>query len=1815
MGDPSWDDNFDAKISSPEIKQLVSGKIEELRKKLLDATRRNPLINLKFRPNSTSMLRVVDELPDVLRFNLSSQNEMRLVSLPALEDDLPDEQTNEFLDALFLGRQEDIEYKDAINKLDVEKDGSEEVLYKLERELKDRIREYLRLDPRPNKDETSLNKHAKLHNISPSYELPSPEDENEDGRHNDNDIQTLLLPEKLSRTVRLIAEKGKSFERETGVNVLQVAFGLLEWKDPQEREKYVSPLLMMEISIERRQSRAGAEFYINGIEKVSVNQSILQKLQTEHRLELPEYSEGGIEEYFKIIQAAHPSGWHWKVKREVCFGIFPSSKIAMYHDINPAKEEISDNKILAQLLATTGSGDSSYAETYDTDKPEVAETVPYLIADADASQFSALVDVANNKNISIEGPPGSGKSQTIVNLISAALKNGKKVLFVAEKLTALDVVKSRLEAYGLGNFILPLQAKRNASNDIYDGIEQRLEMESQYSDLKRDYSYKQKALIKSRNTLQEYLDVLGEYCGSTGLTNYEVIGKAISTHDIREPLPKNIRRLKIENVDSLNRDEVQLLLSEVQQFAASIDRLNSIPKLWMQSKKPIFNLDDAEDICETSAQVVKELEEVQSDSALADMGILLQNEIFETNLDPAIELINEVSRSFSSIDSGLLNVLLDRTTRYDTDCACDLLDERDELIESQIVSLVGKQAQVNWNAIEKAADFAKKHDGFISPEAHDQKARLYQDQLNELKKLIAAAEVLPEDLLNTRMTLSKIHDVALEISNIDNEILQLRRTGLAKSVAETSVTLKSKLRLLQKQLLKIQHDLPKFNGKLSFVLVKLHYEVIANANFMKKMSRGFKDSVSFYKGLSGGREPSQVQMASNLSLVYNYARDVKDFQDDNFLKADYGSKFQGIDTDLSEIQKIADFCSLYSDLAGYNPVLLRYLEDGDLTSLIGFAKTEQRLPEETFETVKVRSIELGEKFTNENSISENAKSHLKLFENRTVVSVAAIENCTEANERASALLVEVAQSSFGPKLKIDFRNIEYKTEFLRLHCGIAEKIENCADPIKVIASIQDRTILDMVETANKLKLRLENLDRDTQFISDSLGLTRGYNSLRDFAAKTSELLEASTEPNALLERTHLIRIEELLREKGMASLIDWVLDNAQDFDQQKLHLIAESLIAKSMADIVYKKNEGALLHYDGKAFDNIRAEIQEKDKQLITLSRQIISDHLIDNASPPAGNNVGSKKSFTDMSLLRHELHKKKRRVGVRDLTKRAGKALQELNPCWMMSPLAVAQYLHKDLFFDLLVIDEASQLTPENAIGAISRANQVVVVGDTKQLPPTNFFSKILDDTDVDEDLREDSESILDLANIAFTPIRQLRWHYRSRHSSLIQFSNKWMYKGELTIFPSANESDPDLGIELVEIPGTYKARRNIHEAQEIVKRTIFEMEENPSRSIGICTMNTDQKELISEEFERERAKNSKVRHFIEKWEHERFGLEEFFIKNLETIQGDERDVMMISTLYGPEEVGGKVLQRFGPINSANGHRRLNVLFSRAKEKIITFTSMKSNDILFNENQNKGVQMFKAWLEYSKTGYVPDTTSPNGDTESPFEDYVAAQLERLGCEVTPQVGASGFRIDLGIKHPDWPYGYLLGVECDGATYHSSKSSRDRDRLRQEVLEGLGWKIHRIWSTDWFRNPKNEIEILKEVIQSTIDENKRLGGQPKNSPPINDEDDLNDEDVLDWPQSLEQKPTPEIRKDPDIKMKEPAERLIQIGSVVRVKQISEGGGVLEITLIHGENDPDNGMVGVHAPLGSALLGAAADEIIEYKVGAYIKEVQILSIEK
>ena len=468
---------------------------------------------------------------------------------------------------------------------------------------------------------------------------------------------------------------------------------------------------------------------------------------------------------------------------------------------------------------------------------------------------------------------------------------------------------------------------------------------------------------------------------------------------------------------------------------------------------------------------------------------------------------------------------------------------------------------------------------------------------------------------------------------------------------------------------------------------------------------------------------------------------------------------------------------------------------------------------------------------------------------------------------------------------------------------------------------------------------------------------------------------------------------------------------------------------------------------------------------------------------------------------LNREAQKSRRIHPIRKIMERAGEAVKEIKPCFMMSPLSVSTYLPiEDTEFDLLIFDEASQITPEDAVGTFVRADQVVVVGDSKQLPPTNFFSVQAEEGGPDrfeKEKIEDLESILKEVSTAGLPSIRLKYHYRSQDESLIRFSNEEFYSDDpLYTFPSRFEDDDFLGLKFEYLPGvTYDGGgENVEEARRVVDAVEEHIRNRPHLSLGVGTFGRSQQRVIQDLIEERRRQNPGLEPFFNQT-----GEESFFVKNLERVQGDDRDVIFISVTYGPDE-NGRINRNFGPITGDNGWRRLNVLTTRAQKQIRVFSSMRGQEIDTSGNISDGVVYLSRYLKYARTGEYPTTTDPRGGTvDSPFEEAVKSALEREGYRVVPQVGESGFRIDLGIIDPDCLGEFICGIECDGASYHSAATVRERDRLRQQVLEDRGWTILRVWSTDWFTDKSVQIERLVEKIEEAREESD--AHHPADPPP------------------------------------------------------------------------------------------------------------------
>lgn len=459
------------------------------------------------------------------------------------------------------------------------------------------------------------------------------------------------------------------------------------------------------------------------------------------------------------------------------------------------------------------------------------------------------------------------------------------------------------------------------------------------------------------------------------------------------------------------------------------------------------------------------------------------------------------------------------------------------------------------------------------------------------------------------------------------------------------------------------------------------------------------------------------------------------------------------------------------------------------------------------------------------------------------------------------------------------------------------------------------------------------------------------------------------------------------------------------------------------------------------------------------------------------------------LPFLQTQMTKQRNIAPLRRVLKQSEPAVRAIKPCFLMSPLTVAQYLDgRAPSFDLVIFDEASQLPTEDAVGAICRGKQLVVVGDPKQLPPTNFFASSSGATasgPVGDDglpIVEDSESVLEEYMGAGLPVTRLKWHYRSAHESLITFSNVSFYDSDLYTFPSVETGADHMGLSFEYVAdGVYEGKGlNLAEARRVVDAVVEHAKARPHESLGVGTFNMRQQLAILDELELRRRQDPSLEPFFARGRDEGF-----FVKNLENIQGDERDVIFLSVTYA-KAADGRLRYNFGPLNGENGWRRLNVITTRARKRMRVYSSMKGDEINAAGTTSRGAHLLRDFLLYAEHGTLQSVVAnAAAQTDSPFEFEVVSELTRRGIRVVPQVGVAGYRIDVGVLDDEVLGRFVCGIECDGVTYHSSETARDRDRLRQQVLEARGWIIHRIWSTDWFKDRPNTIDrILRQIDEA-----------------------------------------------------------------------------------------------------------------------------------
>lgn len=1790
---------------------LINERIEVLRRKLQDTSRRNPLIHNVLRAQSGAFVRIVDEKPQSIFDHLViAERSMFLAPLPPLDIDPADEDTTEFKNAFLNAQSTDETYLKAIEKIDFETDEKAfDAQENADRALKNRLRDALDLPPRPQSEQLSdLMNHAKSHGINPSPSLPLPSAESADGRFDDHELQTLLFPKTFQSRLARILSKARMYQEERGLDVIYIVLGYLKWTLPnvEAQDEFKSPLLLIPVSLTKNKSLNGETYTVSKLADPLLNPSLEHKLTVEAKLDISQIKELvdtdsiDVEGLFEAIASLKPKNMRWTVAREASFGIYPFQGIELYYDLDTQSCDFLEFPIVTELMigrdVDSRIGSSTFSEE-DVESSIGKRLVPHIVLDTDSSQFISLLKVANNENVALEGPPGSGKSQTIVNAIANAIHSGKKVLFVAQKVTALEVVFSRLQSLGLHQFVLPLMGGHGSTDEFYEAVADRLAIRpppsyNRLDNLKAQYE-------TYRNQLSEYIDVLTSPVSGTGMCVHQVLGFAVSNSETIKKLPLELQSIDVypdKLVKDFGPSDIGAMALQIADLCERLVETEiTSGSVWADSDAENIDIDLVNKSLLDAAQASIEIETSLSklngserrlvDDLLSNSLKAIEYQIQELSRDRDLLRVHELSLEKGSIELGQsLHDLVEldgELTAYKSNFG--LSDEKLSIVGNSKTSLIRLKTFVDDYGIEEITV------GTIETTRNDLLA-----QKSSLEQLLSIKSGIIDQLLGG-ITIEQILSYAAllihqeEIRSFRKYLLQVGIEGARREIRKTRQLFRTRSHIFSSEHVPSIPELSNLKN------------TIQNAGIFSFLSKTFK---------SAKREAGQILVSADTKLAMLER-----------LEEAQGFVKEWTVLELSNHVNISD-----ESLSDQLSVLLSILDELEVlnnkSNMTLFSALSLLMLEELEDLLELLKI------NNAASMTWNdVESEASLIDSRISVIQDSLNELNEAERIFAGLgcqtriLQDLVSSSemindllskrtrLIETLGTDFDDCEHAKKMLGAHKSYTKLSESS---VQIVFDSDGQRTLEMLENllpafslsgkslATLLLAKGNNVAVEEMSVSKILGALGNHRSdqtgFNKLMARRSVLLEA--------------------KNAGIQNLVEKMagLELSQDFVST-----ARAALAASLQRQIQKAFGSLLMQFDGASLSFARERIQSLDRKIIEISQYEVARSAMERANPPRGNSFGKKSTYTDLALLKHELQKQ-RRTPPRKILRRANRALMELFPCWMMVPSAVAQHLPKKTDFDLVIIDEASQMTPENSISALMRAKNAFIAGDTNQLPPTNFFKGLSIDEDEDEDVTTTEESILELANVQFHPKHRLLWHYRSRHEDLIAFSNHYVYDSELVIFPSPTPTTKGLGISLVEVNGTFQRGINTVEAQVMLEAIVQFMRDNPDRSLGVAVMNQSQMEQLEALVFREAETNRTVSNYLDKWATARQGLEKFFVKNLENVQGDERDVIFIGTVYG-RDAQGKFYQRFGPINGSAGKRRLNVLFSRAKEQIVTFSSIPLGD--FNPSPtNEGATLLRRWLEFSATrrlGEVAYNHDRAGHTDSPFEDHVLEAVRSLGYEAVPQVGVSSYFIDIGVKHPSYPLGYICGIECDGATYHSSKSARDRDRLREEVLRRLGWDLYRIWSTDWFRDPLGCRDMLRAYLA------ERLDGLLKNV----DETEQFEKIQLEVRAASPKIPEPASEsREKDVVLESEGVvpdshdkvDTVRIGCKLLVRFLSgpRAGALHKLWFQETTNDPNFSVggyssIGTDSPLGEALEDAQVNEILTFKVRDEEIRVQLVEI--
>lgn len=1507
----------------------------------------------------------------------------------------------------------------------------------------------------------------------------------EPGAPRDDELVINMQPQRYGPTIERglanLFKKKQSVSLDTGLWVLYLGFGMLKWNDNGEQAR--SPLLLVPVDLEQKNGvRWHLSRYKDG--ESALNPALDIKFKKDFGIDLPtldQLEDTSISSVAEVVANKVADIDALVEEDETVLTTFFFHKEVIYRDLKQNADNITHHPIV-RLLAEGPNRekkeydfDFSLVPDYRLDQEHPPEEMACIL-DTDVTQRQCLIAARQGHSFVMDGPPGTGKSQTIANMIAQLISDDKTVLFVSEKAAALEVVQNRLYERGLHDFILALHSRtasrKEVAQELGRVLRERPKAEEQFN------MTKLAQLQETRNKLSDYALAINLLRQPFERSLHYAIGRILQIRSEND-ISVDIVVPKVDT-SNLNSASFWRLCDYAKQLSKSWGPVDRDDFLWRDLKDPdsmVIRQGEMRSLIDNCLDKLKQLK-----AQVTDACYQLRLSVRETPLlvPDLIDLLRLLKRGYPVGVSWLIS----EPPEYD-----QIVTDVQNL--SSLLSSRHCFEQVNhsWNQLSLIPEITR---GSIT-----------NKMLKEMSELVQEAKELATTIIDPANDLIRLFgfETTIDLGTLDL-LIELCRLFDSSTPPEpawfdpaVSWSLEQGVQTLHEQVISYQASYQ--NLKFVFTEQVLDLDLLALKARFAEVRKGIKRFRKQYR--ADKRQLAKVAWAGQYTKeILPRIDEAIEWQEQNTglkqTKEQYASLFgrywsdnlHNIDIEdircahniTKEILALAAGKVSYSGLAQYIETASEQRVQTSYMSLLNLAEKLARL----FLLAKRIGIQ---KENMARILITDIHGSLSLLDSvirEQKVLLDEIDTITD-----SEITIDLAEQSVNKKVNEVIQRISIPLGRVitddSLDPDYLQGVSAWVDQVrtKLRGSISTQTAELLLTTELEPDILNEYLEYFrvaidkfvTVFKSDYRDELKHDIMSSFFDNIHKDLVHFKNTIGDLVEWQSFDEAYQALKKAGWIEVVEECIDQRVSNKQVAL-LIEGSILQRWVQQMFAQCLDKKLRPLRSVIRDSLQRDFRVLDQELIAdTAARVINKCAARLPRSPIG----------EVGIILRQAELKKRHKPVRKLLEEAGQAAQQIKPCFMMSPLSISQFLPEGLSFDVVIFDEASQVREADAICAIARGDQLIVAGDQKQLPPTNFFQRISDrDEETNEDIL-DFESILDRCKAHIKSL-SLLWHYRSRHESLITFSNFSFYKGRLHTFPGALYDSTDLGVELFKVDGTYRrggTRDNKEEAQAVVDRVVYHLKKHPDLTIGVVALSEAQQSTIEATIEQRSREIPKLRSLSTG---DRLG--GFFVKNLENVQGDERDIIILSIGYGPDEYD-KFLMNFGPMNRLGGERRLNVAVTRARYRVEVVCSFAPGMIRTN---NPTIGYLAKYLDYADRGVSALALDPSSDeednVESPFEEEVLQVVRKIGYEATAQVGAAGYRIDIGIRHPSEPGRYLLGIECDGASYHSSKEARSRDRIRQEVLEGLGWRIYRIWSTAWFTDRKGEERRLQKEIEQAL---------------------------------------------------------------------------------------------------------------------------------